>query len=111
MLVQGHICGIICWPPSETWSAARHMPIPGDGMPPRPLRSQQEPWGLGHLSEREDVQVAVGNFWLRTCIEFLFLSLKHGVTAIMGHPAISEAVPEVPSPWRLPELKMLATQP
>eukprot|EP00959_Pyramimonas_sp_CCMP1952_P164839 3445432-Pyramimonas_sp.AAC.1 len=60
MLRSGRVAGIIAGPPCETWSSARHLPVPEDApggrRPPRPLRSAQHSWGLGHLNTREREQ-------------------------------------------------------
>eukprot|EP00959_Pyramimonas_sp_CCMP1952_P377645 7910561-Pyramimonas_sp.AAC.1 len=80
-------------PPCESWSAERHRPAPNVRRPPRPLRSDQHPWGLGHLTTRESLQVELANKLLRTSVTFLHEAWVHGVPAIMEHPAHSSHVP------------------
>ena len=42
------IYGCLSGPPCETWSAARHQPLP-DGHGPRPFQHPRSPWGLPYL--------------------------------------------------------------
>lgn len=53
--------GMLAGPPCETWSVAREA----DGMSPkkgpRPLRTEEAPWGLLDLVTREFQQLDVGN--------------------------------------------------
>eukprot|EP00959_Pyramimonas_sp_CCMP1952_P200856 4200929-Pyramimonas_sp.AAC.1 len=56
LLRSGRVAAILAGPPCETWSAARHLPIPanapGGARPPRPLRSKDVLWGFGHVTAR-----------------------------------------------------------
>ena len=111
LLRSGRVAAIVAGPPCESWSAARHIPAPQSRRPPRPLRSLEHLWGLGHVNGRERQQLDIGNQLLRTTIRFLHIAWIYGVPAIMEHPAQCTWREGVPSSWQLPSLRRLAAQP
>lgn len=78
-------------PPCESWSGARHAELrsiseellPG----PRPLRSQQAPWGLAQLSFKELCQIFVGSGLLLQGVWLAILVALTGSVSILEHPA------------------------
>ena len=110
---QGRVLAVMGGPPCETWSVARYRPnTPRQGTAlPRTLRSQQRPWGLLDLTERERTQVELGNALLRTQILFLYAAAAVGFAAVMEHPARPTWNPGAPSSWLLPELQHLSGLP
>eukprot|EP00435_Cladocopium_sp_Y103_P060638 s572_g22.t1 len=73
-------------PPCETFSAARHIELPGERHP-RPLRSAQHPWLLARRSGREFYQTLIGTrLLLHSVIAETELVLAGG-RSIMEHPS------------------------
>ena len=96
-------------PPCETWSVARWnggSRVTGAG--PRAVRSSEHLWALHGLGSGGRRQVALGNALLRTIILFLAAARVYGFAAVMEHPQVPSWMPQAPSSWRLPELKLLA---
>lgn len=88
---QGRISAAIAGPPCETYSEARfHVPedLPAEDRDkwPRPLRTEERPWGVEGLRYREMKQLLVGNrFGLQTLWLFVML-LCCGGCMIIEHP-------------------------
>ena len=74
----------------------------------RAVRSSEHLWGLHDLDSGERQQVAFGNALLRTVILFLAAAHVYGFAAVMEHPQLPSWMPQAPSSWKLPELKLLA---
>lgn len=111
LIAQRHVVGIVLAPPCETWSAARHNPVPG-AHAPRPLRSRACLWGLPRntLTKREQLQVSLGSSFMRLSIEILRLAQAGGIPAVLEHPETALHVP-APSCWLLPEMQALSSLP
>lgn len=87
-------------PPCETFSAARHLNIPG-GHNPRPLRSAALPWLLPERTGRELYQTMVGSRLLfHSFILETELALV-GAGSLMEHPKENDNE-ERASVWRTP---------
>ena len=106
---DGHVHGFLGGPPCCTFSKARAVSIAsatGHRRGPRPVRSDEEPWGFGSLALRELLAVLEGNVLLSFCIEALFelvLLQRHGLLEHPAEPADSAAA----SIWKLPIMKLL----
>lgn len=85
------IGGILLGPPCESWSGARHATLyspSGEALRgPRPLRSNQAPWGLAQLSFKELSQIFVGSGLLLKGIWLAILVALTGSVSILEHPA------------------------
>ena len=104
---EGFIHGLILGPPCETWSAARHEPVP-NRRAPRPIRLAEAPWGCVDifLTHRELSQLTVGSLLL---LRGLWLAIVVGLTGggvILEHPAESP-FPDRASIWRTAVFKTL----
>ena len=97
--------GWLIGPPCETWTEVRFQPLPG-GKGPRPLRSAAETWGLEGLSQREYLQLSIGNILLKCAATLAVESARCGVSGIVEHPDTPSAA-DRPSIWRLPIFKRL----
>lgn len=87
-------------PPCETFSAARHLVIPGTRHP-RPLRDVQTPWLLPERTLRELYQTLVGSrLFLHSLIVEVEVVLAGGGT-LMEHPR-EHPNEDRASVWRLP---------
>ena len=108
---QGRIAGLWAGPPRGTWCRARPgSTASGHGTPPRPVRDPSGLWGMGDLSARECLRVEVGNLLLRTTIYFLHVAYLLHIPGILALPA-PPPLPDVLSPWDLPELSYLRGRP
>eukprot|EP00435_Cladocopium_sp_Y103_P018075 s1433_g4.t1 len=72
-------------PPCETFSAARHLVLPGERHP-RPLRSADQPWLLEHRSCRELYQTMIGTRLLFHSVIAETALVLVGAGSIMEHP-------------------------
>ena len=71
---------------------------------PRPLRSQQQLWGLTCLRKPEANSIPVGNALLRATIRMFFAALCSPITAVI----MEHWMPQAPSSWVVPDLQYLA---
>ena len=79
---------------------------------PRPIRSQQQLWGLTCLKKAEANSIAIGNALLRATIRMFFAATCSPTCAVaMEHPKRPDWVPLAPSSWLLPELRYIASLP
>eukprot|EP00959_Pyramimonas_sp_CCMP1952_P083798 1752360-Pyramimonas_sp.AAC.1 len=100
---EGRVGGVLCGPPCETWSRARHLPpIQRRGRPPRPLRSASSLWGLSYLNRREEEQVKMGNRLHRAQLLHMYACATYGIPGMLEHP-IEPSGDYMASSWRLPE--------
>ena len=109
LAIAGRVVMVLGGVPCETWSVARwNGGSRTTGAGPRVVRSSEHLWGLHGLDAGERQQVALGNALMRTVILFLAAARVCGFAAVMEHPQLSSWMPQAPSSWRLPELKLLA---
>lgn len=99
----GIVTGTLSGPPCETWSAARHLPPPSQGIGrwPRPLRSSERAWGLAFLTHRELHQLATGSALMLSNIKIELMVVLNGGAAMLEHPDLPED-PAYASVWRTP---------
>ena len=97
-LQSGMLVGWVAGPPCETWSKARKHELPGG---PRPVRSQQMPFGLQDLTYKEHIQVSIGSLLLGISFTLFWYSVLSGATAVIEHPAEVGLEPNDPSIWKL----------
>ena len=108
LAIAGRVVMVLGGPPCETWSVARwNGGSRATGSGPSAVRSSLHLWGLHDLDAGERQQVALGSALMRTVILFLSAARVYGFAAVMGHPQLPSWVPQAPSSWKLPELKML----
>ena len=93
-LQSGMLVGWVAGPPCETWSKARKHELPGG---PRPVRSQQMPFGLQDLTFKEHIQVSTGSLLLGISFTLFWFSILSGATAVIEHPAEVGLEPNDPS--------------
>ena len=109
LAIAGRVVMVLGGPPCETWSDARwNGGSRATGSWPRAVRSSLHLWGLHDLDAGERQQVALGNALMRTVILFLTAARVYGFAAVMEHPQLPSWMPQAPSSWKLPELKLLA---
>ena len=109
LAIAGRVVMVLGGPPCETWSVARwNGGSRAAGSGPRAVRSSLHLWGLHDLDAGERQQVALGSALMRTVILFLAAARVHGFAAITEHPQLPSWMPQAPSLWKLPELKLLA---
>ena len=105
----GRVVMVLGGPPCETWGVARwNGGSRATDSGPRAVRSSLHLWGLHDLDAGERQQVALGNALMRTVILFLAATRAYGFAAVMEHPQLPSWMPQAPSSWKLPELKLLA---
>eukprot|EP00438_Fugacium_kawagutii_P008387 Skav236653 [mRNA] locus=scaffold691:264633:270341:- [translate_table: standard] len=102
-------------PPCETFTEARHTPLPPhpDGTPrrgPRPLRSAEMLIGLPGLTFRELRQVQQGTAFMLQVNHIHALHLGHGGYFVQEHPAPPE-LDERASIWTAPSTQLLRGHP
>ena len=78
------ISGCLTGPPCETFSSARHQML--DTPAPRPLRSEDQPWGLTHLKCCETRQHTLGSRLLLHSHSVEAATVLSGGGSIMEHP-------------------------
>ena len=109
LAIAGCVVMVLGGPACETWSVARwNGGSRAAGSGPRAARSSLHFWGLHDLDAGERQQVALGNALMRTVILFLAAARVYGFAAVMEHPPLPSWMPQAPSSWKLPELKLLA---
>eukprot|EP00438_Fugacium_kawagutii_P035096 Skav226926 [mRNA] locus=scaffold3728:154664:160270:- [translate_table: standard] len=89
LMACGVFCLVLCGPPCETWSSARHLRLEDDRRAPRPLRSEQRPWGIDRLTGRELAQLGVGSALLFRAAEAMLHVCLRGGAGLTEHPAPS----------------------
>ena len=82
---QGRVIGCHSSPPCETYTEARHIPLPDGQTRPRPLRGWSYPWGFPSLDLKEVKQVTTGNVLFYITAIFVAWVLTHG-GATVEHP-------------------------
>ena len=108
---EGLVEGLLAGPPCETWTVAREA----DGMAPehgpRPLRTAAEPWGLVDLTQREFLQIDVGNQLMIFAIRICLIQAIQGKFSLLEHPDDPElhdrSKHASPSIWRTAVLAWL----
>ena len=90
LIAQGKVCYLHSAPPCETWSAARHLPPPGHGHKPRPLRSSANPWMHQHRDVRELHQTTIGTRLMAAALELTVWAYNYGVATSLEHPSTWE---------------------
>ena len=109
LAIVGRVVMVLGGPPCETWSVAKwNGGSRTIGSGPRAVRSSVHLWGLHDLDAGERQQVALGNAPMRTVILFLAAARVYGFAAVTEHPQLPSWMPQAPSSWKLPELKLLA---
>ena len=109
LAIAGRVVMVLGEPPCETWSVARwNGGSRATGSGPRAVRSSLHFWGLHDLDAGERQQVALGNAIMRTVILCLAAARVYGFAAVMEHPQLPSWMPQAPSSWKLPGLKLLA---
>ena len=83
---QGRVIGCHSSPPCETYTEARHIPLPDGQTRPRPLRGWSFPWGFPSLDLKEIKQVTTGNVLFYITAIFVAWVLTHGGCATVEHP-------------------------
>ena len=74
----GRVFAVGAGPPCATWSAARHIPLPGGGGP-RPLRAREDPWTvLEGRTEKETVACRLGTALALAAIFIIGECASHG---------------------------------
>ena len=86
-------------PPCETFSAARHLEVPGERHP-RPLRSASTPWLLAERTCKELRQTLIGTRLLFHSLILEVAVVLAGGGSLMEHPRENPAEDRV-SVWRL----------
>ena len=111
LLGEGKIAGALSGAPCNTWSEARHNPPPQEQPQPerrwpRPLRSEEAPWGLPGLTKRGMEALAMGTrFSLQTLYVMVMLLINGGIMA-SEHPGIPQKAGRA-SVWKLPIVHLL----
>ena len=109
LAIAGRVVMVLGGPPCETRSVARwNGGSRATGSGPRAVRSSSLLWGLHDLDAGERQQVALGNALMRTVILFLAAARVYCFAAVMEHPQLPSWMPQAPSSWKLPELRLLA---
>ena len=105
---RGRLYAIVAGPPCETWSVARWRHYE-DGTGPRPLRTQQEVWGLGIMKLREMRQIITGNCLLHFALLMAAAQMVAGNLAFIEHPSEGERKPQgqPPSIWKLKAMQIM----
>ena len=104
-IAEGVLHALVCGPPCETWTVARHS----DDNGPRPLRSAISPAGLPGLLPKERRQLAIGNDLLGVAFTLFLDCLIHGAFMLLEHPEEAHGRPEIASIWRLDVTRLLTT--
>ena len=108
LAIAGRVVMVLGGPPCEIWSVARwNGGSRATGSGPRAVRSSLRLWGLHDPDASERQQVALGAL-KRTVILFLAAAFVYGFAAVMEHPQLPSWMPQAPSSWELPELKLLS---
>ena len=79
-------------PPCGTSSRARGKPLPkrkGKGKAPRPLRSEQFPWGLEDRDQHELMKVVRANYLYLLCSHIALWASLRGIPWVIENPANS----------------------
>ena len=93
----GRVHGMHAGPPCSTWSRARFIWwCPG----PRPVRSEEEPWGIAGLTQSEQKAVDLGNLLLKVTFALAtalalaggFFTIEHPEDPGRGYPSIWKLV-------------------
>eukprot|EP00435_Cladocopium_sp_Y103_P035890 s2365_g9.t1 len=79
------VVGCHAAPPCETFSEARWLP-PEEGVLPRPLRDNENPWGLDCRSLPEVAQCVMGNILMLKAIFLVLLTHLFGGSTTLEHP-------------------------
>ena len=111
LAIAGRVVMVLGGPPCETWGVAMwNGGSRATGSGPRAVRSSSHLWacGLRDLDAGERQQVALGNAPTRAFILFLAAARVYGFAAVMEHPQLPSWMPQAPSSWKLPGLKLLA---
>ena len=114
MIKGGHILTLIAGPPCETWSRARGVSLSEESSSgqPRVLRSNQEPWGLVGMNQREHTQCLVGSRLLQFTIILVLDCIAAATSCLVEHPDEAYDDASLASIWRLRVLRaMLALLP
>lgn len=107
---RGRLYAIVAGPPCETWSVARWRHYE-DGTGPRPLRTQQEVWGLSIMKLREMRQIITGNCLLHFALLMAAAQMVAGNLAFIEHPSEGERKPQGQPPciWKLKAMQIMLT--
>ena len=109
LAIAGRVVMVLGGPPCGTSNVARwNGGSRATGSGPRAVRSSVHLWGLHYLGAGERQQVALGNAPACAVILFLAAARVYGFAAVMEHPQLPSWMPQAPSSWKLPELKLLA---
>ena len=87
---RGKLRAAMLGPPCTSFSVARDRTAV--------IRTQQFPWGLQNVSEKDREKLDIGNACMKAAIELISFFHKLGIPWILEHPASSKA-------WYLPELR------
>ena len=92
LIIRGGVAAALAGPPCETFTEARHW-LPEDISPeeakkwPRPLRSNEEPWGLPNLKLREVKQLKQGSVFALQMLWAMAALWAKGGCMLLEHPA------------------------
>ena len=107
-LIQlGVVVGIWMGTPCTSWSRARR----NDGKGPPPLRSDEQPWGLPDLSDKDQARVKKGNNHLLFSLRVFRLCHRMGIPVTIENPSTSRMwlVKQMKRLMALPDVKWLIT--
>ena len=93
-------------PPCETHSTARWLPAV-DNIFPRPLRTNQDPWGCDHRQLHEVWQCHVGTILMLAAIRILTWIYVYGGSISLEHPKGDNDSPVKWSIWKSSFLRQL----
>ena len=104
-IAAGVLHAIVCGPPCETWTIARHH----DSQGPRPVRSAEIPSGLPGLRHKELRQLSIGNELLGIAVLLFLDCLIFGAFMLLEHPEEPWSREDAASIWRLDAIRILAS--
>jgi len=93
-------------PPCETWSAARWL----EGGPP-PLRTHEWFWGIPGVTDRQALQLDIGNILLQNLVFLLGCHMVAGTSGWGEHPLPPYWRPQAPSSFYWEPIEALRSSP
>ena len=104
LIISGEIAGIGSGPPCESWSVARFNPCTDGKAGPRPVRLDDQPWGLTDVTKKEAEQLTLGNLLLGFAAHASLLQALNKGFVFLEHPEEPQLLgigpQEAPSIWR-----------
>lgn len=106
---SGRLYAIVAGPPCERgrWQGGGDTTLTTKG--PRPLRTQQEVWGLSVVKLRELRQILTGNCLLHLALLMAVAQMVAGNLAFIEHPSEGEEKPQGKPPciWKLKAMQIM----